>query len=212
MRACHRIRSDVLAALIAMGWSFVKPALSTCENVVITIALTFQVSCLYGNYKSSALQLALLGQVLANIAVAVVGEMAPGSIAFEQWSLLMSTTGEFRNSLRLSSRRSTEAVPANSADVASFLVVLFPAIFLLERQIGSIRSSQSEDADSVFKLMRLKELRVFSISSIVFFVVSRIVLAFVATVSSCINGFYALAPAWLRSDASIAIQSCRPCL
>lgn len=86
----------VVVALIGTGWSLLKPFLNDREKRIIIIALAFQVG---GGLRSLVADSCLRhpappAQVVNNIAIIVVDEMAPGSIAFDQWIYVLHIAGE----------------------------------------------------------------------------------------------------------------------
>ena len=87
----------VVVALIGTGWSLLKPFLNDREKKIIVIALGFQVRCGVPvmRHVTSEGQLCCPWslQIINNIAIIFINELAPGSIAFDQWIYVLHIAG-----------------------------------------------------------------------------------------------------------------------
>jgi hypothetical protein len=128
-------------ALIGTGWSLLRPFLMAREKKVIAIALAIQ--------------------VLANIALIVVEEKAPGSIAFLAWVDVLHVT-----------------------DIVSSAAVLIPVAWSIKHlKDATMHSAEREGEDSKTRssLARLMQFRTFYLTTLAYLYFTRIIVYLLAS-------------------------------
>lgn len=118
----------VIVLLVGAGWSLLKPFLSDREKKILMVVLILQ--------------------VIDNIAIIVVGEMSPGSVAFLRWSDIL-----------------------HLVDIICCCAVLMPIVW----SIKHLRQASSADGKAADTLNRLKQFRQFYVIVVGYIYFTRIV-------------------------------------
>jgi G protein-coupled receptor 107 len=127
----------VVIALIGAGWSLLKPFLNDREKKILYIALP--------------------AQILTSIAIIVVDEMAPGSIAYSAWVDVL-----------------------HIADLIAAGVVLLPIIWSI-KQLRDAHVADTADEKTKNTLVRLVQFRSFYIMCIAYIYFTRILVYILST-------------------------------